>query len=166
MACRVCAMCLFLSFFAVDLMSQTIARQVVGFAGGTSTIANGITMNWSAGETFVQHIKSTDQTNRVTEGFQQPIILPRNLSANQVTLVKIAPNPVKTLLNINVLSTNQNDLRFSLTDVQGRLLINREKLVDYNFELDFERYAQGVYFLHIYNQKKLAVQTEKIVKIM
>ncbi len=156
---------LFLFFSPADVQAQTISRQVIGFAGGTSTASNGITMHWTAGETFTQHIQSSDQKNRITEGFQQPEITPQNLFASQTTLVKVAPNPVKTLLNINVLSKNQEDLRFSLTDVQGQLLINREKLVDHNFELDLEWYAQGIYFLHIYHQGKLAVQTEKIVKV-
>jgi hypothetical protein len=82
------------------------------------------------------------------------------------TVLKIFPNPVSTILNIE--SENQNpagDYKIYLANILGEeifadkiQMINSEKL-----ELDLDHLQQGIYFLQVFNVGRL-VASEKIIK--
>ena len=62
--------------------------------------------------------------------------------------VLIYPNPSDNIFNIK-LKNNVVDLRYSVTDITGKIVINRNEVLQSEFALDMSSYATGLYFLNI-----------------
>ena len=155
---------LFLISFSGYLSAQSISRQVIGIAGGS--LQQGQTnISWTLGESVIGHIQTKNGNGSITVGFQQPSL---KVVDNQLigdVLVNIAPNPVSDLLNIIVLDPQQDNLKFSLVDAQGRILMPQQKLGAWKNEFDMSAYPAGTYFLRVQNNIGKTSQTYKVLKI-
>jgi hypothetical protein len=151
---------LFLPFLSEG---QSLARQVIGNAGGFEQGAN-IQLNWTLGEAAVAHRHASSGKSSLTEGFQQPWV--RTWSGAEALEVQIAPNPVSTLLNIYIPGQMTGAWTATLSDARGKVLLRRTGLNTGNAELDLQAYPAGMYFLTVYQESGDAErQTIKVVKI-
>ncbi len=156
----------FLLFFAVyvPLSGQSLGRQLIGSAGGSGRFGD-LQISWSLGEVAVGHLKATNGTGRLTEGFQQPRLMPLNEGVDP-TLVQVAPNPVKDVLSLYIPGDATEEWIMTLGDVNGRTMLRRTGLTTGNSEVDLGQLPSGVYFLTIAREANGEVrQTIKVVKL-
>ncbi|MFI3240185.1 MAG: T9SS type A sorting domain-containing protein [Bacteroidales bacterium] len=63
--------------------------------------------------------------------------------------VKIYPNPVKSILNVNILGlTDEMSSEYVLSNISGRLL-ERNNISNHEVEIDMNKYTTGNYVLQI-----------------
>ena len=118
------------------------------------------TVSYTVGQTFVD--VAVSDKGSVTPGVQQAyeITIIDGVDDRQVTLeAAVYPNPVTDRL---VLRVDDTDLRYSLTDANGRA-IAADNIIDVQTSIEMSNLAQGVYFLRVDNGKNM-VKTFKIVK--
>ena len=68
--------------------------------------------------------------------------------------LRIYPNPVSDLINIEMLNTNLKDFSFSITDLSGKLLIRSEN----SKKIDVSKLSSGIYF------GTMTVEDQKLTK--
>lgn len=148
--------------FTVMGNAQSQLSEVLSTAGGTSQVGK-IRLAWTVGETAVSRW-STPNGGSVTEGFHQPKLVFTEIGASSVALVRIAPNPVQTNLQLVVDNKETRDLSATLIDLQGRILWRLNHLIVGNNQINLDQYPSGVYFLSIQDVNEVPLQTFKVVK--
>ena len=149
---------------SVTLTGQSLGRQLIGAAGGSGRFGD-LQISWSLGEVAVGHRSAANGAGRLTEGFQQPRLMPLNEGADPA-LVQVAPNPVKDLLNVYVPGDAAEEWIMTLGDVNGRTMLRRTGIISGNAEVDLGQFPSGVYFLTISVEATGVVrQTIKVVKL-
>ena len=79
------------------------------------------------------------------------------------TEISIFPNPSNGLFTISIHSELIEEINYSVTNLEGRTLITKERLNTNTFELiDLSSHAVGVYFLTLYHSDDLVVY--KLIK--
>ena len=145
-----------------QLQGQSIARQVIGITGGSSNTSFG-TINWTAGQTAVAHVKSSDQNYSLTQGFQQPnlSIVPDFVGTD--FHINVFPNPTQDLLQVTLWDYSQKNLRMSLSNVTGQILIPNLLINPWENEIDLTQFPAGTYFLKVFD-KDQRTKSFKIIK--
>ncbi|MBR5643742.1 MAG: T9SS type A sorting domain-containing protein [Salinivirgaceae bacterium] len=141
--------------FVALIGAKANAQTAVATAGGEAG-----TVSYTVGQTFVD--VAVSDKGSVTPGVQQAyeITIIDGVDDRQVTLeAAVYPNPVTDRL---VLRVDDTDLRYSLTDANGRA-IAADNIIDVQTSIEMSNLAQGVYFLRVDNGKNM-VKTFKIVK--
>lgn len=77
------------------------------------------------------------------------------------TLFSIQPNPVKETLFVDLDDAITNDFQLQLTDVNGRLILNRQTTNSSRLSVDLSALSPGVYFLNIIADQRLL--TKKVI---
>lgn len=75
---------------------------------------------------------------------------------NENTPVRLYPNPVGNELNLVINSTQQDNIKWQIIDVSGRIINNQITQITTgrnNFTIDVTTMAKGVYFLRIQNNE-------------
>ena len=142
--------------------AQSLSPEVISAAGGSNQI-KGILIDWTMGELAVSRW-STPSNGSVTEGFHQPRLQVYKVGTTSSASISIAPNPVQSVLHLNVLSKEKNGLSATLIDVQGRILQQLTTLEVGQFEVKMMNYPAGVYFLSLRYNDEAPFQTFKVVK--
>jgi hypothetical protein len=78
--------------------------------------------------------------------------------------VRIYPNPVSTDLTIKSDNNNLASLSISITDLQGKPVIQNSNLTQKGATLDLSGLSPGYYLLTIYNSQSNFSKTVKILK--
>lgn len=141
--------------FVALIGAKADAQTAVATAGGEAG-----TVSYTVGQTFVD--VAVSDKGSLTPGVQQAyeITIIDGVDDRQVTLeAAVYPNPVTDRL---VLRVDDTDLRYSLTDVNGRA-IAADNIIDVQTSIEMGNLAHGVYFLRVDNGKNM-VKTFKIVK--
>ena len=153
---------------AMSAGAQTLSPTVISPAGDINHIED-ISLEWTVGELAVSTFDAKDQM--ITEGFHQPMLTVERIvlpDANEDDLViRIAPNPVKYSLQIEIADPHERILEFQLIDVQGRL-VEHMKMSAYtqNIEFDMSQYASGFYVLRVIDlASQSMLDAYKIAKI-
>lgn len=138
-----------------------------GGAGGNDKIR----IEWTLGEFAIATLSTP--SGLLTQGFHQPRLqitaVPPPLgntsaiSQNELK-ISLAPNPVKQLLNVQILSEENTDLDLRLLDVNGRVILQRKTARPNHLELDFTQYPNGLYFLQFHPKDGSTIETYKITK--
>jgi hypothetical protein len=148
-------------FFLTIIPSFTIAQQNGVASGGDYNGSNG-TVSFSIGQIDYLHISNTN--GNVYQGVQQPYQILNN-SVNESDFdfnLSIGPNPFFDILNIEADFTKMKEVEGYITDQNGKIVKERQKLsMDNTFELG--DLASGNYFLNIENQQIL-LKSYKIIK--
>ena len=137
------------------------AQTAVATAGGEAG-----TMSFTVGQPFVEVAES--EAGSLTPGVQQTYTITvigdnTGLSDSQITLVaEVYPNPVADRLNLRVGDTDITNLRYTLTDNNGRTLASAD-IADTQTAIEMSSLVQGVYFLRV-TDGETALKTFKIVK--
>lgn len=107
-----------------------------------------MSLQWDLGESFIDTITLKNEKSE-TDSFD----------------IKIASNPVQSLLKILITNTKDIQLTISLYDINGRQVKNENV---YNkstsVAMDVSDLSGGIYILKIINDKGLIVKTYKILK--
>ena len=137
---------------------------------GSSAAGNTLTLDWTLGELAVQTLSTSNGI--LTEGFHQPsLVVETNLiSPVDETLtsfhIQVAPNPVRSELNIRLESEQEGEAIIDLWNLQGQHLKRiRTDLAGGNWKLDMKPYPSGIYQLTFRNKKGSLIQTFKVSKI-
>lgn len=145
--------------------AQSLSPTVIASGGDFYSNSTG-SLSWTLGESAVDFLSTS--SNSLSQGFQQ--------SNTVITLVQnqiqdnfagyVFPNPVKDLLNVRLESPSKNTYKLYLMDMLGR--VQNESTVsgsgNLSTEIDMQKLAAGMYFLHIYSSDK-QIKTFKIEKI-
>jgi hypothetical protein len=141
----------------VTLQSQEVVTTSGGYAESTSAI-----ITWTIGEPVTETICGTNSI--LTQGFNQGdliITLVKNPEESGLIL-KIFPNPAHDRINISVVQTEIEDLRYVLTNINGKVLINN-KLQSHKTDIPVSQLSPALYLLKIYNGRK-EIGSYKIIK--
>ena len=87
------------------------------------------------------------------------------VSIDEITVrsrFNIFPNPVTS--HFNIVNEDNAEIRIAVFDVAGRTLEERRER-DAAFQMNFNHYQKGVYFIQIYSEKNDLLFTEKIIKM-
>ena len=146
--------CVFTIIFCVaaTAAAQNSDPSVIASASGSGKTST-LLLDWTVGENAVETISSPNLM--YTQGFNQPNLLvapifTKPASADNVYDISIAPNPVLSTLNFNINSSNEMDVIVSVTDVHGKLHIQRKVAAKYtNTQLNFTGLPAGTYILSV-----------------
>ena len=141
-------------FFSAFSYSQSVTPQILNTTGGTNFFTF-YRFEWSFGEATAIETLSNG-TNTVTTGVLQPgTHNPATVNNNTAwgkDEIKILPNPVQTMLEIDFLSKQQGKVTMTLLDESGKQ-ITRSSFMYYGTgsiqKMDVRNYPSGAYFLNI-----------------
>ena len=135
---------------------STLAPSFTLSEGATSSPASGETIDFTGSGTNPVVFKITAENEALTQDWTVVVTEEIITSVSETDDQKIFPNPVKSILKIE-LST---DSHIQLTDLNGRILI--EGLSGSNISLDLSALKDGTYLLVIIQDKQKVIR--KIVK--
>ena len=126
---------------------------------------NGVRVNWALGEAAVSRVYAENGKGSVTEGFHQPALQVKPVADPNRLQVTLAPNPVLSVLNLNLPASIASEVSATLADAQGNVVLNRVPLKPGSTELDLSLFPAGMYFLTIRQADQPSGQTYKVVKL-
>ena len=68
------------------------------------------------------------------------------------TSFSIYPNPSNNIFNIDLNSINE--FEFEVFDVTGKIIINKNKILENTYQLDMSQFSSGLYFINITTNNK------------
>jgi hypothetical protein len=155
---------LILSVLAICLISysKSYAQQAVPAAGGDAVSADG-SVAFSVGQ--VVYTTNTDVDGSVAQGVQQPYIITviSGLNQNTIQLIySVYPNPTTNFLVLNISNYTNQNLTYSLFDVNGKSLANN-KITGSETNIPMSQYAAAAYILRVSDNNK-EIKSFKIIK--
>jgi hypothetical protein len=138
------------------------AQQLVGSAGGTSTVAD-TSLNWSVGEAAIGVASHPNHT--IVVGFQQPSFLTITaVFTDPEHAIHVFPNPAYDHIFIECPSLS-GVLKIRAFDINGKTITETEFEISNNkLEIVTETWNAGVYILRGYRGKKLVFES-KVIKL-
>lgn len=138
------------------------AQNAVLSGGKTVSNAN-YSLSYSIGELSVATYKNTDMA--LTQGQQQGNLIVTSLNGLEDSGIeaKAYPNPTSNFIMLSVEGNSVDDLEFSLTNINGRLLLAK-KNISQQQRISMSEYVSGIYFLTVSNRKNNYIHTFKIIK--
>lgn len=157
---------LFGLFIFAFARSQQLSPNVIAPDGGISK-ARGISLEWTLGETSIESLSTSDRI--YTQGFHQPLLLAKSFQPiAEITLagyqVTIAPNPVQSMLTVNLTSLNNEKVYLTLIDFTGRRLPAQVAWGTGTAKVNMGGMVSGIYLLEIRNASNQLVKSFKIIK--
>ena len=116
-----------------------------------------------------------------SEGFHQPTILIVNMITDHVGLtvegrtsiikasdlqITISPNPVRSILHVNLQAQNQEEVFLGMTDLSGKTIM-KQKIDPFlsSFDVDLSHFATGMYLLRFSDIEGIPIQSFKVTKM-
>lgn len=151
---------LFISFYSY---SQDLSLQVLANQGNSSTI-DGISLSWTIGEPIIETVENSQVI--LNQGFHQAVFnTTLNIDQENISSLAFWPNPVSNLLNINIESSEDSILSFSLFEVSGRFIKKKVlRITEPNIFINVSDLSSGIYMLHVTSSTGSINQTHKIIK--
>lgn len=149
-----------------NLFSQTLSHQVLVPVAGVSS--NG-TINYSQtiGETAVEIIKCSDYV--FTQGFQQPCIIFSKENPPAGNGVKVYPNPVTDILNIELFGEKARTFKIELVTISGTIVKSEKMVFSGQFwdiqQISVDNISKGLYFVRIISDDGIINRSFKIDKM-
>lgn len=143
--------------------SQSLSPSIVSTQSGYDK-SDKMILEWTLGENSVETLSQKDRI--YSQGFHQPL-MDRILDTKSLPDdVFIYPNPVKTLLNIQILQASQKLLNVDMYDVQGRLVKHTTTafMADKKVTLSVEDLPTGIYILQLTDSEGTMI-SHKIIKL-
>ncbi len=140
-------------------------------SSGSSSHSGKVYLDWTLGEVAVATVITP--SGFLTEGFQQPEILrvesvlPNRNDASATESISIAPNPVNTLLSIQIPKAwSRSTSSVSLFDATGQLIQTGQITPGVaTSEWNMSAHPAGTYWLRIVANDSKQMQTFKVIKI-
>jgi hypothetical protein len=147
--------------------AQRLSPTVIPSAGGSDKI-NEITLDWTLGELAIETIAKPN--GLLTEGFLQPIRI-RNIKWPHPPLlatgytIRVFPNPVASMLNVNINSSVDKKVSLKLLDNNGNTIyLTSTYSKGSTVSINLRNVASGVYHLVIQDSSGAVISTYEIVK--
>ncbi len=116
-----------------------------------------------AGESVASDFSNSGVIARFeNESTSADFISKENISVEQTPAIKIYPNPVQSVLNIEFNKTNHLNTTINIFDVSGKLLFS--KSANGNAQINVEHLTAGAYFIKINNGDGKLLYNDKIIK--
>ena len=166
--------------------SQQLSPSVIASDGGINKAA-GISLEWTLGEPTIESLSTADRL--YTQGFHQPVLMVRKLYpgplatvnpgtaavANPVTVteskltkdykITIAPNPVKSILLVNIASLKTDKIYLTLIDFAGsQTSVGAFNGRSNTVQVNMSAMQSGAYILELRNSSGQLIQSFKIIK--
>jgi len=139
-------------------------NQIISTAGSTNVVS-GISVEWTIGEPITE--TGSNASMLLTQGFHQPNYQISAIYENFSEAIDFAlfPNPVQDLLNLKTIRNNSEKTSYSyqIIDTNGKVLHSSD-IQSQLEQLDFSQMSNSLYYISIFDAKKLKVKTFKIVK--
>jgi hypothetical protein len=151
------------TLFLLMLLCITAEAQQATIATGGEATGEGGTSNYSVGQ--IVYTKNMDGSGSVSQGVQQPYeIFTLGIKVTELHIkLSLFPNPTNDNLTIQIRDYNNEDLRYQLLDMQGKLLIDR-KIFSKKTQINISTLANAIYLLHIVNKENKKAKSFKIIK--
>ena len=106
---------------------------------------------------------SIDGTVTLVQGFEVTIINGLNYISNDIEL-NIYPNPASDYIKINSILTNNNDVKITIVDLNGKIIktVNKENVSAFDETINISGLPSGVYNLVVKVNNK--IYYKKIIK--
>jgi len=146
----------------IGVFLTVYAQEAVPASGGEASGSGG-SVSYSAGQ--VVYTTHTATTGSVAQGVQQAFEISTVLGVEDhlINLSFMAyPNPTTDMLTLKIDNFNQNNMKYALFDIQGRLLV-QQKIQQINTNISTKNLSPSIYFLKIFGQNNL-LKTFKIIK--
>lgn len=148
-----CAMCI-----ATFGMAQSISPAVLANSGGSGSTATH-QVDWTLGELAI--VTLSNGSNVLTQGFHQPNLMTTSTyDGRPELLMNLFPNP--TVNKVTVVHESVTPLNARLVNAAGQLVL-QEPLPAGGHEILLTQWAEGTYFLSVYDEEQL-VKTFTIEK--
>ncbi len=143
------------------LLINIDAQEVISNAGNSFS-NNNLEISWTLGETIIKTEQSSE--NQITQGFHQSKIVVTAIEANfqSICNINVFPNPTSDFLNLNFDKEVESNLRFSLINSEGRILVNKQ-IEAKQTQIKMHHYTTGIYFLQV-RENNDVIKAFKIVK--
>ncbi len=105
------------------------------------------TIDLSGGSNNINLVICSDDTTYQIGMCDEPTSISQNINDEEIS---IYPNPAKEVLNI--LTTQNETFNLSITDIAGKVVLNKKLIAQYN-QIDVAEFVTGIYFVRIYNDK-------------
>lgn len=158
---------LLLSLFGVTGFSQSLERSVLASDGATSTLGD-ITLEWTLGELATSTLVTDD--GLLTQGFHQPVLSVTRLltyeNLEEFYAVQVRPNPVSSLLTVDIEAEREEPLSVDLMDLNGKLL--KQSKLDFPFQplqINMSLYPSGLYVVRVRTEEGIPVGMFKVNKL-
>jgi hypothetical protein len=153
----------FLLFFTIISISKSYSQQSITASGDNATGTGG-SSSYSIGQ--IMYTSQTGTGGLITLGVQQPyeIVTLGNDDLAEINLVMSAyPNPTTDVLNLVVSDDKWNNLTYQLFDINGRTVVNLQKITASETSVSMQELQLGIYFLAVSSENK-TIKTFKIIK--
>ena len=156
----------FLLPFGLSVQSQSIDNDVVATAGTHFDNVCGVKLSWTLGEAVTSTVN--DGSWIITQGFHQPwgqgVVAVEDPKPAQVSL-HVYPNPMDNELLVTI-DDNKDQLVFSLYDISGRLIHQKEISPDQlTLDLPVQWLAAGSYLLQVNSNDNQFQKTYQLQKM-
>jgi hypothetical protein len=151
--------------FPVISSSQTLCPESIFSAADNRKVEGYAQISWTLGDCQIKTFKSDDAI--ITSGFLQTrltITGIENFQSDDNYSIKLYPNPVKDILNIEFSPNRQNQIILDLYSADGKILMS--KIIESNekkIDLDFTRYSSGLYLLKACSSDNFPIKTVRIL---
>lgn len=149
--------------FALSANAQII-QEVIASAGGYN-VSGGMSISWTLGETIIPTYKSQDGTVILTHGYQQKLIITSiEETIDDLVKIKVFPNPVNEVVNIQFEVPVDGETIVEILDFQGKLV--KSDLIEPAItekQINLQEFPAGIYYLRLTNGKYANVY--KVVKL-
>jgi hypothetical protein len=160
MKCLAAFVIIFL-FLSIPSFGQLEMMQTLGSAGGNSSNSNA-SLDWSLGQVAVSTLVSSEAI--LTQGLLQENLLITRIGLHSEKLADVSVYPNPTAGNLMVVMSENKPLTYSITDLDGKLLL-KGRFSDIQNTLDISGLPAGEYFLNISEKTAQNVNSYKIVKL-
>lgn len=151
----------FLLLISAVCFSTAEAQEATVVSGGNA-VGSGGSVSYSVGQISYQTQDSSSGV--VTEGVQQPYEIFEVEAIEDAVGISLSvyPNPATDFLTLEVNDCDFPSLRFRLSDIQGKVLLE-EEITQSRSDISMENLSATTYFLTVLGRNGI-VKTFKIIK--
>jgi hypothetical protein len=146
-----------------NLFSKHLSHQLLVPVAGVS-YNGGISYSQTIGETAVVIINGDDFV--LTQGFQQPPVKLSKSLPPPGNGVKVYPNPVSDILNIELFGQKDQTFRIELVTISGIKVISEKRSYSGQFwdimPIEVDKYSKGLYLVRVISDDGIINRTFKI----
>lgn len=154
---------IFFLAFGLKLFSQQISRYALSSGGGDFTSIDKQNIQFTIGQSYNTYTLTDNNTNFLTQGYQQPSfniggLLP---DLDSVSKIDVYPNPAFDYTNLELNLIDDDGATVSLFDMWGQVIKSQNYVVGKGFQklqFRFGFVAIGIYTLKVNANKKVYVR--------
>ncbi len=154
----------FLSVLLSCFITTVAQGQSTTSASGGNSTGSGGSVSYTVGQ-FVYSTNSSS-SGSVAQGVQQPyeisIVTAINTNSEITLDYKVYPNPTGGIFKLVIKPFRDDNIRFSLYDLNG-ILLQDKKIENEEVEISLESYPASVFFLKVLKEN-MEVKVFKIIK--